>query len=93
MKQNYLIELPDNCKVIILFHSLDVAVPVRLAPTESSKGQSAAVEHYEVRFPKSATIRIVHSAKEFSVKIAPLNGEFDCDDQASSSEEPSPSSR
>lgn len=93
MKQNYLIELPDNCHVTILFHSLDVAVPVRLATTDSPKEQSAHVEHYEVRFPKSATIRVVHSARDFSVKIAPLDGDFDCDDQASSSEEPSPSSR
>lgn len=85
MKQNFTIELPDNGKVTVLFHSLDVAVPTRLA-------DSGAAEHYEVRFPKDATVRIVHSADEFAVKIVPA-GETpdDCDlGSDHSSESPSP---
>jgi hypothetical protein len=84
MKQHFLVELPDSCKVTILFHAQNVAVPSRLPDVES-------LHCYEVRFPKDASIRIAHSAEHFAVKIVPEGEELDDCDHGGSSEHPSPS--
>ncbi len=85
MKQNYLIELPDNCKASILFHSLEVAIPSRLNDSEC--------EHYEIRLPKNANARVVYSPHGFAVKIVPSydNDHNDCDDTDQSNSEGSSS--